>query len=275
MKTAVAAIILGLLLTGCGSSIKFGATRVTQDPVTGAVTTEYSPGELNEKLRAEARKECFAMLKDQEAQDMLVLSSVDKDKLALLMMGRQSEKAMLAMAGKLPDPCKEGTNIYDVAMKEVEEKNATVRAIVPPVAGAAGAAYLGGKIVDGVVQVAKDAGPKNETNIVGDSNSIDSKSDKTSINNEVNATTREGNASATSDPTNTSNPAPAAAGGSGISPEAQAAWSRCSSAGGTQGQVASCMAASGVDVKIEGGITYVEGTRFGPANSFPYTPVAE
>jgi hypothetical protein len=128
--------------------------------------------------------------------------------------------------------------------------------------------YAATKIID---KVTENAGDK--VTIAGDGNHTEST--KTTVVNDIASTTtgNESPSTVSTDPTATQSVGGTEAGA--ISPSALSAWRSCSSAGGTQGQVAGCMASQGVDVKIEGGITYVEGVKYGPANSFPYVPVVE
>lgn len=155
---------------------------------------------------------------------------------------------------------KPATTGYDVAKEAVGALAGVARV------GVYG--YAATKIID---KVTENAGDK--VAIAGDGNHTEST--KTTVVNDIASTTtgNESPSTVSTDPTATQSVGGTEAGA--ISSSALSAWRSCSSAGGTQGQVAGCMASQGVDVEIEGGITYVEGIKYGPANSFPYTPVAE
>lgn len=271
------ALALCLGVTGCGTSIKFTGTKVTTDPTTGSTTTEYGPGELAIKDAEEAKQLCYERAQKADAEEFKALVKVPEDKLALLLMNRQNEKALLMMAGKYQEQCKPGTNLYDVAIAEITQKNETARAIAPIALVAAGGAYTAKVITDGVVKIADGAGPKTATTIQGDGNQAEIKNERTSIDNKVTSTASgDGVASTTSNPHNASSPAAQAAPGGGTS-AADAAFEQCKGAGtGTMGQVGSCMALSGQDVEIKGGQMYVGGSLYGPGNSYAgYTPVIE
>ena len=266
------------LLTGCGTSIKFTGTKVTEDPISGKTSTEYAPGELAAKDANTAMQACYRMVKEAEVAESKALAQIDPQTLPLLLMSRSNEKALLAMAGKLPDPWKPATSVYDVAIAEVQQKNESVRAVLPTAIGVVGGAYTIAKVADAVTSITNNAGPKTATTIQGDGNQAEVKNERTSIDNKVTSTASgDGVANTTSNPHNASSPATQGGGTpTGTSP-ADSAFEQCKGAGtGTMGNVAGCMAMAGQDVKIEHGQMYVGGSLYGPGNTYGgYTPVVE
>lgn len=154
VKKVLVAVALSSLLVGCGFT--------KQDP---SVMQDQAISAYNQRIACEKRKEVEAQ------SEASIIAKLGESAQMMYMALRAQAKTVAAATGHKVDECDTGSNINDVLITEVKEKNASLRAIVPDVVKATAmgtVAYKGLSVLDSAV---KNAGNHTNTTNSGDGSS--------------------------------------------------------------------------------------------------------
>lgn len=154
VKKVLVAVALSSLLVGCGFT--------KQDP---SVMQDQAISAYNQRIACEKRKEVEAQ------SEASIIAKLGESAQMMYMALRAQTKTVAAATGHKVDECDTGSNINDVLIAEVKEKNASLRAIVPDVVKATAmgtVAYKGLSVLDSAV---KNAGNHTNTTNSGDGSS--------------------------------------------------------------------------------------------------------
>ena len=138
--TTVTLLTLALLLTGCGiHNFKQG------DPLIGL-----------EQSKEASKKECYKA-QDRNKIDTAGMSELGK---VIVMQQQSYERLITAFTGKSTDPCSGGTNLNDVLIADVTQRNETVRTGINRGADVATTGVIAVGVVKAIGAVGSSAGNK-------------------------------------------------------------------------------------------------------------------
>ncbi len=133
MRTLFALFVVGILISGCGlHQFKAG------DPLLAL-----------EQTKEASKAACYAA----QAQNRIDTSGLSELGKVMLLQQQSYERMVAAFTGKSFDPCGSGTNLNDVLIADVQQRNETLRSLGGKALGAAQfavGAWAAAEIVDSI-----------------------------------------------------------------------------------------------------------------------------
>ena len=200
---------------------------------------------------ATAQMECYEWLEARALADAEAIENLTKEQAFLYLVMKSNNDMVTSLVGNSTNPCGDGNGVYDMIARMHEADRQMVGDISSKALGAVG-------IVGGIWATGNALGTLADA-VQGTTITVDGEGNTTSAD-RTSTTQVQTSGETTGD--NNSNGASESSGDAAVDTTISDAIAQCSGEG-SQGSMATCIEeVSGLDVEIEGGITYIDGTAY-------------